>query len=268
MYPANQQPPPQMPRLSSRDTPLTLILICASVLTFLLSFFIGGSWLVTGLGLSARSVIFPWTLVTWPLLGVDLIGTIFTALWVWTLGGSMERAWGSARLTRFFLATTLVTSLTVLPALFFMPVRDGAFFAGLTIGFSPIAIAWCWINRRETILFNFIFPIPALWIAALTAGFVFFGTASMLGSPFLGFFGLGGCTAAWWWVRGGQEWAARRFGKHKKTPNLRFADLDKDVRGGTPRNNPFQKAREEKQRKERDAKIAEMFRNSGYKDEE
>ena len=90
----------------------------------------------------------------------------------------------------------------------------------------------------------------------------------MLGNPFLGFFGLGGCAAALWWVRGGQEWVARRFGKHKETPNLRFADLDKDVRGAKPRKNPLQKVREEKQRKERDAKIAEMFRNSGFKDED
>ena len=268
MYRDNQQPPPQMPRLSSRDTPLTLILIGASVLTFLLGFFTQGGWLFSGLALSARSLYFPWTLITWPLLGTDLLGTIFTALWVWSLGGSMERSWGSPRLLRFFLATTLVTSLTVLPALFFLPVREGAFFAGLTIGFAPVAVAWCWINRRETILFNFIFPIPALWIAAITAVFVFFQSASMLGSPWLGFVGLSGCAAAWWWVRGGQEWAAGRFGKHKETPNLRFADLDRDVRGGKPRTNPLQKARDEKQRKERDAKIAEMFRNSGFKDED
>ena len=137
MYRANQQPPPQMPRLSSRDTPLTLILICASILTFLVNFFTGGGWLVLGLGISARSLLFPWTLVTWPLLGTDLIGTIFTALWVWTLGGSMERSWGSTRLTRFFLATTLATSLTVLPALLLLPVRPGAVFAGLTVGFAP-----------------------------------------------------------------------------------------------------------------------------------
>jgi membrane associated rhomboid family serine protease len=263
----NQQSRPQLPRLSSRDTPLTIILIGASVLTFLLDFFLRGDWLVRGLALTAESLHFPWTVVTWPLLGVGLLGTIFTGLWVWTLGGSMERAWGTARLLKFFLATTLITSLTVLPVLLLLG-APGAAFAGLSTAFSPVALAWCWINRRETILFNFIFPIPALWIAALTAAFVFFGTASALGNPFAGFAGLSGCAAAWWWVRGGEEWAEKRFGKHKKTPNLRFADLDKDIRGARPSNNPFKKAREERERQDRDKKIAEMFRNSGYKDEQ
>lgn len=259
----NQQSRPQMPTLSSRDTPLTIILIGATVLTFLLEFFTQGSWLVRGLALTRESAHFPWTVLTWPLLGMGLVGTIFTALWVWTLGGSMERSWGTERLTKFFLATTLVTSLTVLPFL-----GNGGMFFGLSVGFAPVAIAWCWINRRETILFNFIFPLPALWIAALTAGFVFFSSASMLGSPWLGFAGLSGCAASWWWVRGGREWFEGRFGKKKNTPNLRFADLDKDIRGGKTSQNPFKKAREERERQERDKKIAEMFRNSGFKDDD
>lgn len=266
----DQQPRPAMPRLSSRETPLTLILIGASVLTFLLDFFTQGRWLLEGLGLSLHSLTRPWTLLTWPLLGTGLLGTIFTTLWVWTLGGSMERAWGTERLAKFFLATTLLTSLIVLPTLLFLPLpqRELATVAGLSLGFSPIAIAWCWINRRETILFNYLFPIPALWIAAITAAFAFFGTASMLGNPFAGFAGLSGCAAAWWWVRGGREWCEGRLGRKKEIPNLRFSDLDRDIKDAKPSRNPLKKAREERERQERDRKIAEMFRNSGYQDEE
>lgn len=266
MYQQNPQPPPQLPRLSSRDTPFSLILIGANVLTFLLMYFFPAGWLIRGLSLSPESLHFPWTWMTWPLLGLmNPFSLLCICLWMWMIGASLERSWGTQRLVTFFLATALVTSLTVLP---FLVLSSSGLYAGLGLAIAPLTVAWCWINRQQTILFSYIFPVPALAIAAITVGMTFFGTAQALGVPWAGFLGLSGSAAAWWWVRGGREWFGARFGRKKHTPNLRFADLDKDVRGAKPSKNPFKKAQEEKIRQERDKKIAEMFRNSGYREEE
>ena len=267
MYQQNQSPPPQMPRLSSRDTPLTLVLIGASALTFLLGNFTNGSWLTRGLALTAESLHFPWTLVTWPLVGTGgALWTLCNAFWAWTVCGSMERAWGTAQLTKFVLATTVLTGTTVLLAIVLLPLPS-AVFASLGMSLPAVTVAWCWINRAATIRFQFLFPISALWIAGITVLLQFFYTAQMLHSPWAGFAGLSGSTAAWWWIRGGRSWFETRFGKKKNAPNLRFADMDRDMRGAKQSNNPFKIAREEKQRLERDKKIAEMFRNSGFKDD-
>jgi membrane associated rhomboid family serine protease len=264
----NSQQSPQMPKLSSRDTPVTLVLIMANVLTFLLIHFGQGRWLVPGMALTPESLRHPWTVLTWPLIGLYRpFGLLCLSLWTWTIGGSMERSWGTERLLKFVLATTVLTSVTVLPMLVW---GSAGIFGGLGIAIAPLTVAWCWLNRQQTILFSFIFPVPALAIAAITAGMAYFETSQSLRSPWTGLVGLSGCAAAWWWVRGGREWSEARFGKKKKdAPNLRFADLDKDIRGSKqPRSNPLQKARDERKRKERDDKIAEMFRNSGFKDDD
>lgn len=257
---------PSMPALRPADTPITLMLIVASVLTFLLLYFTGGQWLLAGLALSLRSVHFPWTVLTWPLLGLGSpVGVVFSALWAWVIGGSLERSWGYRTYSFFLLTTTLLTSAATL--LFQALLPSGGLIAGLSLALTPVTVAWCWINRRETILFSFVFPVPALWIAGISVAFAFFEAGQLLGNPFAGVVALVGSGYAWWYVRGGRQQLAQRFGKKKDTPNLRFADLDKDIRGGKPRTNPFQKAKEEKERRERDKKIAEMFRNSGYEDD-
>ena len=266
----NSQQSPQMPKLSSRDTPLTLVLIAANLVTLLLLLFSpSGRWLVSGMALTEKSVPNVWTVLTWPFLGIGgVIWILLNAMWAWTVGGSMERAWGTPRVTRFFLATTALTGLAVALAIRLLSLRYAAF-GSLGMALTPVSVAWCYINRNETIRFQFLFPIPALWIAVIHVLLQFVFTAQMLGNPWAGFAGLAGSAAAWWWVRGGREWSEARFGKKKDTPNLRFADLDKDIRGGKqPRSNPLLKAREERKRKERDDKIAEMFRNSGFKDDD
>lgn len=264
-----QRQRPSMPTLRPSDTPVTLILIGANVLTFLLMFFIQGPWLLQGLGLTSGSLRFPWTALTWPLLGIGgPLALVFNGLWAWSIGSSQERAWGHRAFLSFVLTSTLLTSVTVFLALYFLPQARLSVFGGLSMAMAPVTIAWCWINRRETIVFNFLFPIPALWIAGITAAFTFFSTAAMLGNPFAGIAGLSGCAYALWYARGGREWLAARFNRNRHQPNPRFVDLARDVRGAKTNKNPIQKAREEKERKERDAKIAEMFRNSGYKDDE
>jgi membrane associated rhomboid family serine protease len=261
-----QRQRPSLTRLSPADTPITLILIAANVLTFLILYFARGMWLAQALALTLGNLRFPWTVVTWPLLGLgSAMGILFTSLWAWMIGGSLERGWGYRTYGFFVLTTTLLTSLATL--LWQALVSPVGFIAGLSLALTPVTVAWCWINRRETILFSFVFPVPALAIAAISVGFAFFETGQVLGSPFAGVVALVGSGYAWWYVRGGRDWLSRRFSKTKHAPNLRFADLDKDVRGAKPTANPFQKAKEEKERRERDKKIAEMFRNSGYEDD-
>src|SRR5687767_11067547 len=52
-----------------------------------------------------------WTLVTSPLLEIDFIGLIFTALMMWMLVPTLERFWGTKRFYRFVAVTSIAATL-------------------------------------------------------------------------------------------------------------------------------------------------------------
>ena len=241
--------------------PLTTGLIALNVLSFLGSFFLAGSpanptpWLaLTSSSLPAM----PWTLATWALVpGTDVFGMLFGAMWLWWIGSSLERSWGTKRLGWFLLATTVASGLAVWVSgtlLFRVPFV----LLGLTAASAAPTVAWCWINRHQTVLFSFFFPIPALWLGWITMAFVLYSVGSMNAQPFLGPFALAGCAVAWAWVRRGagrSNWAPRRGS------NLRFEDFDRTP--GGQRENPSGSWWERLRRRGRDRRLERMFRNSG-----
>lgn len=247
------------------DIPVTWSLIGVSVATFLIGFFTMRASIspLEPLVFSHNFLRYPWALLTWPLVSsVDLFGVIFTSLWAFWVCGSLERAWGAKRFLAFFFATAALTGLTTWGGARLLGVPFFALY-GLGTAVAAPTIAWCHINRRETIVFNFLFPIPAPVLAWLTAAFTWFSVSTSGHHPLLGLFALSGCAAARWWITGGA--LPMRRPKADPKSNIRFADFDREMREGASRN-PLTRWKEEKQRRERDKKLEEMFKRSGFDD--
>ncbi len=115
----------------------------------------------------------PWTLITYPLLNPDPFSLIFGLLWLWFIGGTLERTWGS---TLYFILTALATILTGMAmsvvACFFL----GGDFRIFDLWLPLVAITWAWSGvypEREMLFFGIV-PIKAQWLAWINAAFIFF----------------------------------------------------------------------------------------------
>lgn len=125
---------------------------------------------------------YPWTLLTYPLANPfmtrDILSLLFAVLWLWFIGGSLERSWGAHTYGIFFLLVTLVTGLAMmLVSWFFLPfpIRVAGFWLPLT------ALTWAWaeVFRGREILFWGIIPIKAEWLAWIQAALTFFSYAKI-----------------------------------------------------------------------------------------
>ena len=112
----------------------------------------------------------PWTLLTYPILNPDLLSLLLEALWLWFVGGSLERSWGSKKFAVFLLSAVGITGLVMtLTELFLVPGGIGLPVGGLLL--PLVAITWAWsvlYPSQEMLLFGII-PIRARWTAWLTA---------------------------------------------------------------------------------------------------
>ncbi|NLZ44790.1 MAG: rhomboid family intramembrane serine protease [Clostridia bacterium] len=114
---------------------------------------------------------YPWTLLTYPLVNLDILSVLFSFLWLWFAGGSLERSWGTQTYGIFVFLVTLITGLAMALAGFFLrfPIQIAGFWLPLT------AITWAWADvfRGEELLFWGIIPLKAEWLAWLHAALTF-----------------------------------------------------------------------------------------------
>ncbi|MFM7321356.1 MAG: rhomboid family intramembrane serine protease [Armatimonadota bacterium] len=245
-------------------TPVTIGWIAANVVVFLAIFATNGALPVLPfLPLDGESLPWmPWTVLTWALVpGRDLFGLLFGGLWMWWVGSSLERSWGSRTFALFVCSTTAITGIAtwglarVLHAPFVL--------YGLTVATAAPTLVWCWINRRETIVFSFLFPIPALWLGWITLGFAWYTVSTSSGNPILGIAALAGPGAGWWWATRGRY----RMRGPSRGSNLRFSDFDRTPGASTPRPTGIAGWFAAWRARRRDARLERMFRNSGYDDD-
>ena len=249
--------------------PVTLALLGLNVLTFLLAF-VGMN---SGLGTALQNVLAlgpdslpgrPWSLVTWPLFGgKDFVALLFSGFWAFSIGGSLERSWGWKGYLGFFAACSALTGLTLWLGMRLLVAP--LWMSGLWLALAAPTFAWCRINRREIIRLYFCIPVPAPILGWLTLALTFFGISMAGGNPLLGLFALSGCGLAHYWASGGRPslTLARRGGESRG----RFTNFEPESRKA-PGGNPLTRLAEERKRKERDKKLAEMFKRSGYDDDE
>lgn len=244
--------------------PFTWTIIAANILTFFLIVGVPGLGLIPFTAFRAEQWwLRPWTLFTWPLVGAEQpLSLLFSVGWLYLFGGSMERAWGTSLFARFFVATAVLSALTYALGAQLMGSAPLGLLLGLWPAMGATVVAWALVNQRETISFFFL-PLPAWAVGLLGIATTWF----YAGGALLGLFALSGCAAAYWYVVQGRYLKLGSKAKNAANSNTRFVDFDKEVKGAKPTSNPFTRAAEEKKRRERDKKLEEMFRRSGYDDD-
>jgi membrane associated rhomboid family serine protease len=126
----------------------------------------------------------PWTLLTYPLLGVDPMGTLFILLSLYFFAIPIERAWGTVRFVGFVLASTVLTgvSAAVGSALFGHPKIIGS----MVLTTSYCVVAWAVRNPKARVLLYFAIPLEARWIGWAVAVIVViaYSYAAPIQAPF------------------------------------------------------------------------------------
>jgi hypothetical protein len=133
--------------------------------------------------------------------------------------------------------------------------------AGLWLGLAAPTVAWCYINRSEKVSIYFIFKIPAPWLGAITVASCIYQIAVTAGNPIMGLAGLISPALAYWYASGA------RFTLGKARSKSRFDGFANEVRDAEP-SNPIARLLDAIRRKQRDAKIKKMFKNSGLGDDD
>lgn len=120
----------------------------------------------------------PWTALTYWLAPIGFLGALFSVLWLWGIGGSVERELGTKRYVAFWIAMTVLGALGL---------QAGAWISGvfspLSGPFAPLAavtVAWGTRNPNAPITFMFVLPLTGKWLAWLSAALLFFSTDARL----------------------------------------------------------------------------------------
>jgi membrane associated rhomboid family serine protease len=237
--------------------PVSIAILGINIILFLADFFLRGSvsaWVDCQLANGAALPI--WGLLTYPLLTPDFISLLFAVLWLWMLGGSLERSWGAGRFIAFFIGISLINALSVLAGTRLL--HDAGALAGLWLPLTALTCAWAAINPREPMVFYFVLRIEARWMALIMVGIVYFEYFRY--NPALGLFALVAPALAWFYVRG--NWSIGRS-VPRRGPDLRVVGGGPRTLDGSPsRFGPLKWLRERQERK----RLEKLWKDSGFSD--
>ena len=256
--------------------PVTTGLLLINAATFLLAFMLPLSvgqfffqWLMFH---TSDAFLKPWTLLTYPLIYMDattqgFFNFIFGGLTLWSLGGSLERSWGSQKYALFFFVMGLVSALCLLLGSLVLRQEDVLF--GFFLPLACCIVAFCLIQPEQTVQL-FFFPIRAKYLAILVALFtwIYFGQG---GRAVLGLFPLGGLLAATLYVRSGRFYSLP--GRTPRGPDLRMDSrparptFRTTLDGSPARRSAFDFAGRWKDWQER-RRLEKLWKNSGFSSSE
>lgn len=183
--------------LASGGIPVTKSLIVVNVLTLLLVtlFHLDSLWRL--LVFDSSSVFAqPWTMFTYPLVGLEILSLLFAGYWLWVAGGSLERTWGSNTYAVFFFVISAITAVGLY--LGGLLTHSAVGLVGLWMPLAALTVAFAMLNPEQRILFFFVIPLKLKYLALLDVVLVFisYGRVNLL----LGVFALAGCAAAYLYV--------------------------------------------------------------------
>ena len=204
--------------------PFTNAVIAATVLVFL-GYYVYKplfGWLVAPVPPAWMQ---PWRILTYSLVTGNIISLIFGGLLLFTVGGSLERGWGTKTIAIFYALVSVVTALSFTLAARLFGAQ--ALVPGELV-FAALLVAFCTLNPDETFNIYGIIPIKTRYIAAGVCVITFFTFG--WNNPILGLLALVGCGFAVLWVK--QDWAYRigqgnfpvtmKIPQAPKRPNLRI----------------------------------------------
>jgi membrane associated rhomboid family serine protease len=188
-------------------SPAIKILVALNVGAFLLQQIVGQ--LTTELGLQPVAVLTQlhlWTPLTYMFLHGGIGHILFNMLSLWMFGVELERMWGTAFFTRYYLVCGVGAAATTM-VLSFMPGEIGEqLYYSLTIGASGaiygVLLAYAMYFPDRRILFYFLFPIPAKYFVMIIGAISFLSAAGSSGDGVAHVTHLGGLLAGWLYLRG------------------------------------------------------------------
>ncbi len=181
-----------------RERPWTFALLSSNLAFWLLGFFgysTLGAIFAGELGIAApwRWVTYAWVTPysTHPLL---LIISLYVTGWI---AGSLERTWGSRKFVAIFLVLSVlaatfhwVGSVATLGGL-----DTSVDVAGLHLPLISLFVIWAGLNPEATVLFMFVLPVKARYLALAGVVLTYFSVG-----PILGLFDVALPVAGWFWA--------------------------------------------------------------------
>lgn len=167
----------------ANSAPVTVAIVVASVACFVFNWMTHGQLTAVLAFFPAFAVSRPWGFVTYPLAILDPLSALFLCLWIWGIGGMVERELGSIKYLAVYLIFTFLSSACVWLGTLILHVPTTDVMAG---GWAPVvAITVIWATRdpNTQMLFMFVIPLAAKWIAWISVAFIFFQTDPVL-APF------------------------------------------------------------------------------------
>lgn len=141
----------------------------------------------------------PWTVLTYPFFQAsEFVWFVILLLWLYSIGGGVERELGSRRYTIFWIASSLTG------ALLFMLGVSVAGMAGMLFGallpISAVTTVWCARNPTSEVRMFCVLPITGQILGWVTAGVVLFDMGRI--HPIVGVFCAANCALAYLFARG------------------------------------------------------------------
>ena len=188
-------------RLAREGCPATLCLLLATAVLFVI-----GSLLPAADRLIANWIAFdsshwfraPWSLVTGSLISGGALMLLCNAIWIWFVGGTLERSLGTRTFVGLWCAISAVTGLALY--LGFLCTHQSAPLFMMVV-LDALTVSWAMLNWGQLVLFMGMLPLRAQTLALI--GVIW--TLIFYQLP-LGLFALAGCLLAWGFV----EWRRRR----------------------------------------------------------
>jgi membrane associated rhomboid family serine protease len=147
-----------------------------------------------------------WQPLTYMFLHGGISHILFNMLSLWMFGVELERMWGTAFFTRYYLVCGVGAAVTTM-LLSFLPGEIGQqLYYSLTIGASGaiygVLLAYAMYFPDRRILFYFLFPIPAKYFVMIIGAISLFSAIGSSGDGVAHVTHLGGLLAGWLYLRG------------------------------------------------------------------
>lgn len=122
-----------------------------------------------------------WQLVTYSFLHADVMHIFWNALSLWMFGQMLERSWGTKFFVRFYFICVVGGAIFAIIGtyLFFNP---AATFIGMSGAVLGLVVAFGFVYYDQTVLFSFVLPMKAQYIAMLIAALMFFSNLESRGA--------------------------------------------------------------------------------------
>ncbi len=162
--------------------PVTVSLVLITIAVFLAEFFGQQSFPVRSLAFnSVDGLSSPWTMLTYPFVGNDILAVLFGCLWLWGIGSSVERELGSVRYAIAWAVFSMLSALFLFGGA--RIVNQHAFLTEIWVALGAVTVMWGTRNPTAPITLMFVLPITGRWMAWLAGVFAFFSTHPKL-APF------------------------------------------------------------------------------------